>query len=104
MLAEGLSVVLVGINPAPASVALRHSFATPGNRVWPALYRSGFTPQLMRLHQERDLLALGIGITSIVRRPTSRAAQLSRQELTEAAATCPAESSGYGPPGWPCSA
>jgi TDG/mug DNA glycosylase family protein len=81
VLAERLAVVLVGINPAPASVACGHSFATPGNRLWPALYRSGFTPRLMSPHQERDLLALGIGITSIVRRPTARAAQLSRQEL-----------------------
>jgi TDG/mug DNA glycosylase family protein len=81
--AEGLAVVLVGINPAPASVARGHSFSTPGNRLWPALHRSGFTPSLMSAEQERELLSLGIGITSIVRRATARAAQLSRQELAE---------------------
>ena len=81
--AEGLAVVLVGINPASASVARGHSFSTPGNRLWPALHRSGFTPSLMSAEQERELLSLGIGITSIVRRPTARAAQLSRQELAE---------------------
>lgn len=81
--AEGLAVVLVGINPASASVARGHSFSTPGNRLWPALHRSGFTPSLMGASQERELLSLGIGITSIVRRPTARAAQLSRQELAE---------------------
>jgi TDG/mug DNA glycosylase family protein len=81
--AEGLAVVLVGINPAPASVARGHSFSTPGNRLWPALHRSGFTPSLMSAAQERELLPLGIGITSIVRRPTARTAQLSRQELAE---------------------
>ena len=81
--AEGLAVVLVGINPAPASVARGHRFSTPGNRLWPALHRSGFTPSLMSAMQERELLPLGIGITSIVRRPTARAAQLSRQELAE---------------------
>jgi TDG/mug DNA glycosylase family protein len=83
VLSVGLTVVLVGINPAPASAASGHSFATPGNRLWPALHRSGFTPRLLRAEQERELLALGIGITSIVRRPTARAAQLSRQELVE---------------------
>jgi double-stranded uracil-DNA glycosylase len=83
VLAEGLAVVLVGINPAPASADRGHSFATPGNRLWPALHRSGFTPRLLRAEQERELLTLGIGITSIVRRPTARAAQLSRQELAE---------------------
>lgn len=83
VVAEGLAVVFVGINPGLASVALGHSFATPGNRLWPALYRSGFTPRLLRAEQERELLPLGLGITSIVRRPTARAAQLTRQELAE---------------------
>jgi TDG/mug DNA glycosylase family protein len=83
VVAEGLAVILAGINPAAASVARGHSFSTPGSRLWPALYHSGFTPRLMRAQQERELLELGIGITTIVRRPTSRAAQLSRRELTE---------------------
>ncbi|MFC7386938.1 uracil-DNA glycosylase family protein [Sphaerisporangium rhizosphaerae] len=41
VLAEKLTVVFVGINPAPLSVAAGHSFATPGNRFWPALHASG---------------------------------------------------------------
>jgi double-stranded uracil-DNA glycosylase len=86
VVAEGLAVVLAGINPASASVARGHNFATPGNRLWPALHRAGFTPRLMDARRERELLALGIGITSIVRRPTSRAAQLSRHELAEGGA------------------
>jgi double-stranded uracil-DNA glycosylase len=83
VVAAGLTVVLVGIIPAPASVARGHSFATPGNRFWPALYQSGFTPRLLRADEERELLGLGIGITSIVRRPTALAAQLSPRELTD---------------------
>jgi TDG/mug DNA glycosylase family protein len=83
VLANGLTVVFIGINPAPASVAVGHSFATPGNRFWPALHASGFTPTLMRPEQERGLLSFGLGITSIVRRPTSQAAQLTRQELAD---------------------
>jgi double-stranded uracil-DNA glycosylase len=86
VLAERLAIVLAGINPPPASVSRGHNFATPGNRLWPALHRSGFTPRLMDAREERELLALGIGITSIVRRPTSRAAQLSRHELAEGGA------------------
>ncbi|MDX3854899.1 mismatch-specific DNA-glycosylase [Streptomyces sp. AK02-01A] len=85
VLAHGLTVVFIGINPAPASAAIGHSFATPGNRFWPALHASGFTPAVMRPEQEQDLLALGLGITSIVRRPTSRADQLTRQELADGA-------------------
>ncbi|MFC4536646.1 G/U mismatch-specific DNA glycosylase [Sphaerisporangium dianthi] len=83
VLAEKLAVVFVGINPAPLSVAAGHSFASPGNRFWPALHASGFTPAVLRPQQERDLLDLGLGITSIVRRPTSRADQLTPRELAD---------------------
>lgn len=81
VLGEGLSVVFVGINPGRTSAAAGHSFSTPGNRFWPALHRSGFTPRQLRAEEERLLLDWGLGITSIVRRPTTRAAELSRAEL-----------------------
>lgn len=81
VVAEGLAVIFVGINPGLASVARGHSFATPANRFWPALYRSGFTPRLMRAEQEGELPGFRLGITSIVRRPTARAAELSVREL-----------------------
>ena len=86
VLAEGLDIVFIGINPPPVSVAAGHNFATPGNRFWPALHAAGLTPAVLRPHQERDLLPLGLGITSIVRRPTSRADQLSAAELRSGAA------------------
>nr|WP_086863301.1 G/U mismatch-specific DNA glycosylase [Amycolatopsis lexingtonensis] len=83
VLAEGLRVVFAGINPGLSSAAAGHSFHTPGNRFWPALHRSGFTPRQLRAEEERLLLGWGLGITSIVRRPTVRAAQLSRDELVD---------------------
>ncbi|WP_326954330.1 G/U mismatch-specific DNA glycosylase [Amycolatopsis sp. NBC_01286] len=81
VLADGLRVVFVGINPGGGSVAAGHSFHSAGNRFWPALYRAGFTPRLLRAEEERLLLGWGMGITSIVRRPTARASQLSRAEF-----------------------
>ncbi|MFJ2006700.1 mismatch-specific DNA-glycosylase [Streptomyces chartreusis] len=66
-----------------ASALRGHSFSTPGNRMWPALHRSGFTPHQFRPEQERDLLGLGLGITSIVRRPTVRAAELTPDEYLQ---------------------
>ncbi|MET8905733.1 G/U mismatch-specific DNA glycosylase [Streptomyces sp. NPDC004538] len=81
VVAEGLSVLFVGINPGLPSVVRGHNFATPGNRFWPALHRAGFTPSLLRPAEENELLLLGLGITSIVRRPTARAAELSAAEL-----------------------
>jgi double-stranded uracil-DNA glycosylase len=83
LIADGLCVLLAGINPGLSSAADGHHFATPGNRLWPALYRSGFTPRLLSAEQERELLGFGIGITSIVRRPTVRAAELTRAEYVE---------------------
>ncbi|MEV4142798.1 G/U mismatch-specific DNA glycosylase [Amycolatopsis sp. NPDC049691] len=81
VVAEGLRVLFVGINPGLSSAAAGHSFATPGNRFWPALHRSGFTPRRLSAEEEGLLPGWGLGITSIVRRPTARAAQLTREEL-----------------------
>jgi double-stranded uracil-DNA glycosylase len=83
LIADDLAVLLVGINPGLSSAADGHHFATPGNRLWPALYRAGFTPRLLRAEEEDELLGYGIGITSIVRRPTVRAAELTRAEYVE---------------------
>ncbi|MFI6658905.1 G/U mismatch-specific DNA glycosylase [Streptomyces sp. NPDC050523] len=83
VVAEDLDVIFVGINPGLASAVRGHSFSTPGNRMWPALHRSGFTPHQFRPEQERDLLGLGLGITSIVRRPTARAAELTPGEYLQ---------------------
>ena len=54
-------VIFIGINPPPVSVSAGHSFATPGNRFWPALHAAGFTDRVLSPHQERDLLHLGLG-------------------------------------------
>jgi TDG/mug DNA glycosylase family protein len=83
LIADNLCVLLAGINPGLSSAADGHHFANPGNRLWPALYRSGFTPDLLSADREQELLGLGIGITSIVRRPTVRAAELTKSEYVE---------------------
>jgi hypothetical protein len=83
LIADDLAVLLAGINPGLSSAADGHHFATPGNRLWPALYRAGFTPRLLRAEEEDELLGYGIGITSIVSRPTVRAAELTRREYVE---------------------
>lgn len=82
-MAERLVVIFVGINPGLRSAVRGHSFSTPGNRMWPALHNAGFTPGLFRPEQERDLLDLGLGITSLIRRPTPSAADLTREEYVQ---------------------
>ena len=81
VIASGLRVLFCGINPGLYSAATGHHFARPGNRFWPALYAAGFTQRLFSPAEERNLLEVGLGITNIVPRATTGAAELSAQEL-----------------------
>jgi double-stranded uracil-DNA glycosylase len=81
VIAPGLRVLFAGINPGLYSAATGHHFARPGNRFWPALHRSGFTPRQFRPDEQDLLLDLGLGITNIAARATARAAELSPAEL-----------------------
>ena len=76
----GLRVLFCGINPGLWSGATGWHFARPGNRFWPALYRSGFTPRQFRPDEQRQLLALGLGITNVVARATAKADELTAEE------------------------
>ena len=81
VVAPRLSVLFCGINPGLYSAATGHHFARPGNRFWPALHRSGFTPRQLRPAEQEELLAYGLGVTNIVARATARADELTRDEL-----------------------
>jgi TDG/mug DNA glycosylase family protein len=81
VIAPGLRVLFVGINPGLYSAAIGHHFGRPGNRFWPALHRGGFTPSCLTPDEEAELLPLGLGITNIVARASARADELSRDEL-----------------------
>ena len=81
IIAPGLRVLFAGINPGLYSAATGYHFARPGNRFWPALHRSGFTPRQLRPSEQDELLDLGLGITNVAPRATARAAELSAAEL-----------------------
>ncbi|MGW5423303.1 G/U mismatch-specific DNA glycosylase [Streptomyces sp. NPDC003943] len=83
MRSGGLSVLLCGINPGLMTAATGHHFARPGNRFWPVLHLSGFTPRQLRPAEQDELLSYGIGITNVVARPTARADELSAEEYRE---------------------
>ncbi|HET9620333.1 MAG TPA: G/U mismatch-specific DNA glycosylase [Kofleriaceae bacterium] len=85
VIAPGLRVLFCGINPGLYSTAAGHHFARPGNRFWPALHASGFTPRLFHPSQDRDLLDLGLGITNVVARTTASADELTKAELQHGA-------------------
>jgi len=77
----GLRVLFCGINPGLYSAATGYHFARPGNRFWPALHRSGFTPRQLDPSEQDQLLDLGLGITNVAARATARADELSPAEL-----------------------
>jgi TDG/mug DNA glycosylase family protein len=81
VIGPGLRVLFCGINPGLYSGATGHHFARPGNRFWPTLYQSGFTPRLLVPSEERELLVSGYGITNLVRRATATADELAPEEL-----------------------
>jgi double-stranded uracil-DNA glycosylase len=87
IVAPGLRVLFAGINPGLYSAATGQHFARPGNRFWPALHQSGFTPRQLRPDEQRQLLKSGLGITNIVARATARADELSAAELRSGGAS-----------------
>ncbi len=76
-----LAVLFCGINPGLLTALTGHHFGRPGNRFWPALHRSGFTPRLLRPAEQGELPALGLGITNMVARATARADELADDEV-----------------------
>ena len=81
VIAPGLSVLFCGTNPGLYSAAVGHHYGRPGNRFWPTLHASGFTPRLFRPSEEHELLALGYGITDVVLRASTAAHELSKDEI-----------------------
>ncbi len=81
VVAPGLKVLFVGINPGLYTAAVGHHFGRPGNRFWPVLHRAGFTPRLLSPFEERELLPLGLGITNVVERASAAASELTAEEI-----------------------
>jgi TDG/mug DNA glycosylase family protein len=81
VIAPGLNVLFCGINPGLYSAAIGHHFGRPGNRFWPTLHNSGFTPRLFTPYDEQELLPLGYGITNVVNRASAVADELTRDEI-----------------------
>jgi TDG/mug DNA glycosylase family protein len=84
--AEGLSVLFVGLNPSIYAAQHGHYYARPTNRFWPALSRSRLSLEarqglgVERLRPEHDaaLLRFGFGFTDVVKQPTVGIADLAK--------------------------
>jgi len=85
LIEPGLKALFVGTNPGLYSAAVGHHFARPGNRFWPAMFRSHITERLYSPFEDHRLLERGGGLTNIVSRASKRADELSKAELFEGA-------------------
>jgi TDG/mug DNA glycosylase family protein len=83
VIAPDLNVLFCGIHPGLYTAWAGHQFARPGNRFWPVLHRSGFTPRLLDPSEEQELLGWGLGITNLADRATAMAAELTADELKQ---------------------
>jgi TDG/mug DNA glycosylase family protein len=81
VIAPNLRVLFCGINPGLYTAAVGHHFARPGNRFWPALFKSGFTARLVLPFEERELLDYGLGISNVVPHATATAAELTKEDF-----------------------
>ena len=97
LLAPDLSVVFCGINPGLYTAAIGHHFGRPGNRFWPTLHASGFTPRVLSPWEEAELIPLGYGITNVVARATAAADELAPAEFVAGARRLRAKMSRYEP-------
>lgn len=80
LIAPGLRLLLVGINPGRHSGATGFHFGNPASRLWPALHQSGLTPRQFHPSEAQELLAIGIGITNLVERTTQGAKDLKPED------------------------
>jgi double-stranded uracil-DNA glycosylase len=86
VVAPGLEIMFVGINPSLASAEAGHHFASKGNPFWRLLHAARLTPDLLLPEHDLRLPGLGLGITNVCARPTRSAADLTRVELRAGAA------------------
>lgn len=80
IVAPGLSVLFVGINPSLRSAELGHHYAGHGNRFWKLLYESGLVDRPMTFADDRSLLSFNLGSTNIVARPTASCNELGPED------------------------
>jgi double-stranded uracil-DNA glycosylase len=83
---DAFRVLFTGINPGLYSAATGWHFARPGNRFWPVLHASGFTPRQLSPAEQAELARYGLGITNVAPRATAQAAELTPAELRAGAA------------------
>jgi double-stranded uracil-DNA glycosylase len=85
VLAAGLRVVFVGINPGRVSATARAHFANPRNDFWRLLNAARLTTRLYEPREQFALLDEGIGVTNAAYRTTPGSGDLRRADFAGSA-------------------
>jgi TDG/mug DNA glycosylase family protein len=85
VLAPGLAVVFVGINPGRVSAAAAAHFANPRNDFWRLLHAAHLTSRLYEPAEQFELLKEGIGVTNAAYRTTAGSGDLRRADFAGSA-------------------
>src|SRR5690348_7222469 len=85
VLAPGLRIVFVGINPGRVSAAAAAHFANPRNDFWRLLHAAGLTSRLYAPHEQFALIEEGIGVTNAAYRTTPGSGDLRRADFAGSA-------------------
>jgi double-stranded uracil-DNA glycosylase len=83
VLAPGLRVVFVGINPGRVSAEAGAHFANPRNDFWRLLHAARLTSRLYEPHEQFLLLDEGIGVTNAAYRTTPGSGDLRRADFAD---------------------
>jgi TDG/mug DNA glycosylase family protein len=87
LIAPGVKLLFVGINPGLWTAATQTHFCHPSNRFYPALRRAGLFDIEFEVNvgmtdsQRAAFLTRGMGITNLVARATARASEIGADEL-----------------------
>jgi TDG/mug DNA glycosylase family protein len=85
VLAPGLRIVFVGINPGRVSAAAGAHFANPRNDFWRLLHAARLTSRLYAPQEQLALLEEGIGVTNAAYRTTPGSGDLRRADFAGSA-------------------
>ena len=80
IIAPNLKILFIGFNPGKRSAETGHHFAGYSNKFWKLLAAAALTPYQFKPEEDGKLLALGLGITNIVDRPSRTAAEITKEE------------------------
>ena len=85
VLAPGLRIVFVGINPGRVSSAAGAHFANPRNDFWRLIHAALLTSRLYEPSEQFSLLEEGIGVTNAAYRTTPGSGDLRRADFAGSA-------------------